>query len=217
MTIKSCGFISIIIRVTTGKIIFDKTRSFWGGWVREVHRLRTEISLITKSPCWFISYTFPYSAGYLRWEHSKVSVKQSLTPPPPPPPPPPHTHTHTHTLPRTHPHNHPHPTAPSAPLYKRLWTGPRLVQVTAFRLLGAKPLPEPMLAYCQLGLWEHTSGQVLCLQYPVRKFLRAANFIPLYIIWSTHKCSYHLALFAWSVKTTIVYMLPVESLITVLS
>ena len=27
-----------------------------------------------------------------------------------------------------------------------------LVQVMACRLFGAKPLPEPMLAYCQLGL-----------------------------------------------------------------
>ena len=27
----------------------------------------------------------------------------------------------------------------------------------ACRLFGAKPLPEPMLAYCQLDSWEQTS------------------------------------------------------------
>ena len=27
----------------------------------------------------------------------------------------------------------------------------------ACRLSGAKPLPEPMLAYCQLNSWEHIS------------------------------------------------------------
>ena len=30
------------------------------------------------------------------------------------------------------------------------WTGSALVQVMACRLFGAKPLPEPMLEYCQL-------------------------------------------------------------------
>ena len=34
------------------------------------------------------------------------------------------------------------------------WTGSALVQIMACRLFGAKPLPEPMLAYCQLGSWE---------------------------------------------------------------
>ena len=34
--------------------------------------------------------------------------------------------------------------------YTRQWTGSALVQVMACRLLGTKPLPEPMLAYCQL-------------------------------------------------------------------
>ena len=39
----------------------------------------------------------------------------------------------------------------------RPWTGSTLVQVIACRLFGAKPLPEPMLPYCQLDLWEQTS------------------------------------------------------------
>ena len=30
------------------------------------------------------------------------------------------------------------------------WTGSALVQVMAYRLSGAKPLPQPMLEYCQL-------------------------------------------------------------------
>ena len=34
--------------------------------------------------------------------------------------------------------------------YMRQWTGSPLAQVLACRLFGDKPLPEPMLAYCQL-------------------------------------------------------------------
>ena len=43
---------------------------------------------------------------------------------------------------------------PPSPAYMRQWTGSALVQVMACRLFGAKPLPEPMLAYCQLDSWE---------------------------------------------------------------
>ena len=39
------------------------------------------------------------------------------------------------------------------------WTGPALVQVMACHLFGAKPLPEPMLTYCQLDPWELTSAK----------------------------------------------------------
>ena len=39
----------------------------------------------------------------------------------------------------------------------RQWTGSALVQVIACRLFGTKPLPEPMLAYCQLYSWEQIS------------------------------------------------------------
>ena len=41
--------------------------------------------------------------------------------------------------------------------YMRQWTGWTLVQVMACHLLGAKPLPEPMLTYCQLDPKEQTS------------------------------------------------------------
>ena len=37
------------------------------------------------------------------------------------------------------------------------WTGSALVQIMACRLSGAKPLPEPMQAYCQLDPWEQIS------------------------------------------------------------
>ena len=30
------------------------------------------------------------------------------------------------------------------------WTGSALIQVMAYRLFGAKPLPEPVLTYCEL-------------------------------------------------------------------
>ena len=41
--------------------------------------------------------------------------------------------------------------------YMRQWTGLSLVHVMACRLFGAKPLPEPMLDYCQLDSWEQVS------------------------------------------------------------
>ena len=37
------------------------------------------------------------------------------------------------------------------------WTGTVLVQAIACRLFGVKPLPEPMLIYCQLDPWQKTS------------------------------------------------------------
>ena len=37
------------------------------------------------------------------------------------------------------------------------WTGSALVQVMSCHLFGAKPLPEPMLTYCQLDSWEQIS------------------------------------------------------------
>ena len=37
------------------------------------------------------------------------------------------------------------------------WIGSALVQIMACRLFGAKPLSEPMLAYCQLDSWEQFS------------------------------------------------------------
>ena len=40
--------------------------------------------------------------------------------------------------------------SPSAP-YMRHWTGTALVRVKVCRLVDAKPLPEPMLTYGQLG------------------------------------------------------------------
>ena len=45
---------------------------------------------------------------------------------------------------------------PSA-AYMRQWTGSSLIQVMACRLFARKPLPEPMLIYCQLVSWEQVS------------------------------------------------------------
>ena len=47
--------------------------------------------------------------------------------------------------------------SPPSAACMRQWTGSSLVQVMACRLFGAKPLPEPMLSYCQLDSWEHIS------------------------------------------------------------
>ena len=50
-----------------------------------------------------------------------------------------------------------HLTHPPSAAYMRQWIGSALVQVMACRLFGAKPLPEPMLAYSQLNSWEQIS------------------------------------------------------------
>ena len=47
--------------------------------------------------------------------------------------------------------------SPPSAAYMRQWIGSPMVQVMACRLFRAKPLPEAMLAYCQLNSWEHTS------------------------------------------------------------
>ena len=44
--------------------------------------------------------------------------------------------------------------SPPSATYMRRWIGSALVQVMAWRLFGAKPLPELMLPYCQLDPWE---------------------------------------------------------------
>ena len=47
--------------------------------------------------------------------------------------------------------------SPPSAAYMRKWTGSLLVQVMAWRQIGAKPLPEPVLAYCQLDSKEQIS------------------------------------------------------------
>ena len=50
--------------------------------------------------------------------------------------------------------------SPPSATYMNQWTGSALVQVMAWRLFGAKPLPEPMLTYCQLYPREQISVKV---------------------------------------------------------
>ena len=45
----------------------------------------------------------------------------------------------------------------SSPRSARQWTGSALVQIMACRLIRTKPLPEPILTYCQLDPQEQTS------------------------------------------------------------
>ena len=47
--------------------------------------------------------------------------------------------------------------SPPTTAYMRHLTGSALVQEMACRLFGAKLLPEPMLAYCQMDSWEQIS------------------------------------------------------------
>ena len=44
--------------------------------------------------------------------------------------------------------------------YMRQWTVSLLVQVMAWCLNCARPLPEPIITYCQLDPWEQTSVKV---------------------------------------------------------
>ena len=53
-------------------------------------------------------------------------------------------------------HQNGNPFPPSA-AYMRQWTGSALIQVMACCLYGTKPLPEPMLPFCQLDSWEKIS------------------------------------------------------------
>ena len=39
--------------------------------------------------------------------------------------------------------------SPPNAAYMRQWTGSAVVQMMAYRLIGAKPFSEPMLGYCQ--------------------------------------------------------------------
>ena len=50
---------------------------------------------------------------------------------------------------------------PPSAAYMHQWTDSSLAQVMACRLIGAKPLPEPMLAYCQLDTWEQIGIRML--------------------------------------------------------
>ena len=50
---------------------------------------------------------------------------------------------------------------PPSAAYMHQWTDSSLVQVMACCLIGAKPLPEPMLAYCQLDTWEQIGIRML--------------------------------------------------------
>ena len=56
--------------------------------------------------------------------------------------------------------------SPSNAAYMRHWTGSSLVQVMACLLFGAKPLPEPMLVYCQLDIikWNLNRNSVIFIQ-----------------------------------------------------
>ena len=45
---------------------------------------------------------------------------------------------------------------PTGAAYMRHWTGPMSLPVMASWLCGVKPLPEPILTYCELGTEEQT-------------------------------------------------------------
>ena len=54
--------------------------------------------------------------------------------------------------------------SPPSAAYMRQWSGSALVQVIACCLFSTKPLPKPMLAYCQLDYWEQISVKIIFIQ-----------------------------------------------------
>ena len=66
----------------------------------------------------------------------------------------------------------------------RRWTGSWLFQVMTCRLLGAKPLPALMLAYCQLDPWE---------QIPVKFESEFYHFNSRKLIWKCHLLKWYWA------------------------
>ena len=50
--------------------------------------------------------------------------------------------------------------SPPSAAYVHHWIGSALLQLMACRLFGAKPLPEPILAYFELDSWEQISVKV---------------------------------------------------------
>ena len=60
--------------------------------------------------------------------------------------------------------------SPPCAAYMRQWLRSALVQIKACRLFGAKPLPKPMLGYCQVDPCEQTSWNFNTLQtFPFTK------------------------------------------------
>ena len=57
--------------------------------------------------------------------------------------------------------------------YMRQKTNPSLVQIMACRLVGAKPLSAPILEYCWLDPWQHTSvkSPSICIHFHKRKYI----------------------------------------------
>ena len=51
--------------------------------------------------------------------------------------------------------------SPPSPGCMRQWMGSTLIHIMACRLFGATALTKPMLGYCQLNPWEHTSVKLL--------------------------------------------------------
>ena len=94
--------------------------------------------------------------------------------------------------------------SPLSASYSRQWTWSALVQVMACRLFGAKPLPEPMLAYCQLDSWELKSWNLKRDLYIFIQWNALENaFAELAVILSRPHC--HKALYSRPYSCDILY------------
>ena len=87
--------------------------------------------------------------------------------------------------------------SPPNAAYGHQWIGSALVQIMACRLLGAKPLSQPMLGYCQLDPYEQiamkfqskykTFHSRKCIwKYRLRNgghFVQAINLVPISMVY----------------------------------
>ena len=73
----------------------------------------------------------------------------------------------------------------------RLWTEPSLVQVIAYRLFRAKPLPEPMLIYCQIEPYEQSSVKFYLIEaktFSLTKLNFKMSYAKVVAIFSRPQC-----------------------------
>ena len=71
---------------------------------------------------------------------------------------------------------------PPSATYMRQWTVSSLVQVMACRLFCAKPLPEPVMVYCQLDSWQQVSVKFESEFY---------HFLSMKCIWTCRLSKWH--------------------------
>ena len=86
-------------------------------------------------------------------------------------------------------------------VYMHQWTGSSLAQVMACRLFSAKPLPEPVLAYCQYCRMLHGTYQYWsqCIDYDYTAYMDciSVKFELEFYHFHSRKCTWKCCLPKW--------------------